>query len=364
MKKVKDDIQLTKDEQDLFEKPIYPSEDPQNSSAEAKEKKKKKKRTKTVGLTIIIILCVILAGCLGILYYHYDTSLSGVENLKAAEEEQYNTYISTIEGTALPDGWDQADLDALKEEAKKAYDTTLLTTISNAENGDEEAKATLVGVTEPSVQTETEKFTTLFSNLSAYPAELVKMAINDEGLLDFVLAYPDNSGSTGTTEALSESLETIPDLKTYDSRWCYTTYADGIFAETGSAPTAIAEVFSYVAEDPSITPLVVAQWAEIYGYDTEPIRETDDSIFGGAALTWGVNMTPVSAYPATISSSIDSGGNVILALDQNGTTKFVVVTGKDDNGNWIIQNPSSSSAAYTVDPQSIKDTIVKAYSFW
>jgi hypothetical protein len=343
-------------EKDLF--------DPSFRDNPSSRKKKRSGARKTL-LWIVGILAVVLAVCLGVLYYAMNRSNAKAGEIYTLETEQYSSYQNEISSLTLPEGWDQSVFEQLKSQALAAYDSSVLDLIAQAEQGDENANVKLAAMDSASAQPLADQYKAFLTNGSQYPASLAALVANDPSLLDFALSYSANAESTGNDVDLEVTdFSVIPDLKTFDANWGYVAYGNGIMADSGSAPTAIAAVFSYIMEDPAITPLRVAQWAAQYGYDLQPVMENDNSIFGAAALTWGINMTPISPYAATINNSLAYGGNVILDIGTEDNPQYVVVQAVDDDGNWIIANPSKNSGTYSVDPESIADQIVAAYSFW
>ena len=210
-----------------------------------------------------------------------------------------------------------------------------------------------------------ESWKALLSGQQNIPAEVMALlGKGDPAYVSFVVDYPTRSQEAIVEAPLSVSLDTIPDLKTYDPLWGYMPYANSVFADKGSAPTAISEVFSYLLKDPNLTPVAIGNWAKEYGYDLNPISESGDSIFSGAALTWGVNLNPISPYQTLISDALTYGQPVILALGPNEAPSFVVLTGLDENGNWIVQNPASSQAPSAVNPDDMINQVIAAYAFY
>lgn len=340
---------------DLFEEESL-SEDYRRRHPKAPKKKKK-------GIIVIGVLCVILACCLGVLYFHFHQTESKNDELKIAEQEQLQNYTTLINSASAPEGWDPAVFEQLKAQALNAYDQSVVQLFERADAGDEAAKDQVRLIETVSVQPAADKYRTLFSSLASYPAYAANILVNDPSMIDFVLDLPNHADGSAQDADLTESLDTVPDLKTADARWAYVPYGSGVIASDGSAPTAIAEVFSYLAKNPAITPYRVAEWARQYGYDVTPESE-NDSIFGGAALTWGVPMIPLMPYQQPIEDSLNYGNLIIYSTGEGAARKYYVITGRDENGNWMVQDPSSSAPATAIAPESIKDLIQSAYAFY
>lgn len=354
-----------KDERDLFAKDWdqHIGTNARSSQRQPLSRTRKHKRKNIVVPSLLLALA--LAGSsLGASWYLGTHGNSGhLNSLKMAEQKQYDEYTAWLNGLSKPSEWDEATFEAIKAAALNAYDKTQLEKIDLAISGDKEAEKSLEETSGASDQSTLQAYKDLLENASQYPQNLVQAAVSDPGLLQFVLAYPQHANSQGSEVTLGD-VTTMPDLKTFDPNWGYMSYGDGIFALTGSAPTAISDVFSYILEDPTLTPYTIGKWAEQYEYDKTPIRETDDSIFGGAALTWGVSMNPVPAYKTQISTYVSQGYPMIIALGSIEQPKFYVLDGVDENGNWKAFDPSSSNSPVSMNPDETADQIVKAYAFW
>lgn len=283
--------------------------------------------------------------------------------LQDAEQKQYDEYVAWLDGLTKPASWDDTTFQAVKAAALQAYDRTQLDLIQKALDGDEEARQQIENQSEVSAQPALEAYKTLLENPDQYPAQLIQAAIssNDAGLMKFLLDYP--TLKADSTVALG-SVATLPDLKTFDPNWGGMSYGDSIFALTGSAAAAISDVFSYLLQDPTLTPYVVGEWAKQYEYDYTPIRPTDDSIFAGAALTWGVSMNPVPAYKTQISGYLEEGYPMIIAMGTEENPTFYVLTNLDENGNWVAYDPAHTASPITLNADEIADSILRAYAFW
>lgn len=345
------------------ERDLFGDDWKETSSAHAAAQPQKRKRH--ILPALIFSLALILCSLLGVLFMATRDGTSELKSLKTLEQEQYDAYDQFINAASKPEGWDDQVFARFKQEALAAYDRTQLETIDAALAGDETAKAKLKSVKEASAQTRLEPFRQLFANPQNYPVEVIALAASDPGQIDFVLAYPQHVNDSGKEENLSVDLSVLPDLKTTDPNWGYVTYGNGLMAQTGSAPAAIADVFSYLLKDPSITPLRLAREAMETSYAADPIPEgMDGSIFGNAALMYGVSMTPIPAYRTQIDEALDVGDIVVVATGSRENPQFLVIGSKDANGNWVVTNPASSQGPESVNPDSLKDSLISAYTFW
>lgn len=322
------------------------------------------RRRRNIVVPAIVLTLALVGGSLGAAWFlNSQGGSSSLKSLKVAEQKQYDDYAAWLDGLAKPADWSEETFNAVKTAALNAYDRTQLDQIEKALDGDDAAKAALEGKSEVSEQTVLSEYKNLLENAGQYPEQLVAAAVKDPGLLHFVLEYPKYANSQGQDVTLVSVAE-MPDLKTFDPNWGYMNYGSSIFALTGGAPTAISDIFSYLRDDPTITPYAVGKWAEQFDYDKTPIRDTDDSIFGGAALTWGVSMNPVPTYKTQITSYLEQGYPMIIAVGTLENPQFYVLNGVDEKGDWKAYNPVSSDSPTTLDPDQTADQLVKAYAFW
>lgn len=315
--------------------------------------------------SIVFVLALILTSLLGVVYLAYKDGSPHLLKLQEAEQSQLDDYTAFLNSVPRPESWDETLFASLKQQALDAYDRTQLDTIHAAIDGDRAARETLETVETASAQPNLDAYKRLFENPGAVPAEIAAFAAGDPGFASVVLEYPDHAGQPAADVDLDVDLNTLPDLKTWNPAWGYTPYAGSLFMIKGGAPTAIAEVFSYLLKDPAITPLRVGQLAAQTGYEADPIPEgVDGSLFSEAALTYGVFMNPTPAYKTHITEAVDLKDIVIAATGDRANPRFLVIYGNDENGNWVVNDPTSAGGPQSIDPDTIKDSLIAAYAFW
>lgn len=312
-----------------------------------------------------LIVAIALGGAsFGAAYWmDHKESSNPIVQLQKAEEKQYNDYVNWVNNLEKPADWDDETFEALKTAALNAYSTADLDELNKAVEGDAEAAAKFEGQTEAKVQEAIKQYEDLFNNAASYPANIVALA-KDPGMVAFVLEYPNHVNDPGTDVTLGDVTQQMPDLKTFDPAWGYVPYRDSIMAISGGAPTVIADVFSYCLDDPTITPLAIARWAKEAGYEFNEVSEADDSIFSGAALTYGVPMIPLALYKTQITDHVSQGYPTIIVTGSYEAPKYYALNGVDANGQWIAYDPTTSASPITLDPDATIDSVIKAYSFW
>lgn len=330
-------------------------------------KAKKKKSGVWKAIAVVCVLLVIALGALFFVLYYRNNLIKDVQAREEAKQEEYTALITDV---SLPAGWDDATLQALQSQALAAYDTSFLSTIDLALDGNNDAIEEVLDKKESSQPEAVSEYTTLFSDLDAYPVSLAKLVVSDSSTLPMVLSYTSSDASSSDTVSTNENGEEIltadlsagiPSLKTFDTAWAFKTYGDGLMATDGSAPTTIAMIFSYMLQDNTFTPWAVAEWAAQYGYDVTPVSD-NDSIFSAAAWSFGINMTPLVANTTYINTSMASGGTVVAQVGTEDNNHFIVILNQNDDGTWTIMDPTNTAETETVNPDDL--TLIDAWSFW
>lgn len=331
---------------------------------------KKVKRNRRILFTVLIVAIVLCAGAIGYLWYTSQSRSSQYEKELNTLKQEYSDYTTMVENTALPAGWSEATLSSLKEKALAAYDTSEIEIYQKAVDGDSEAEKSIQDGKVSTTQPETvQAYATILENLDQYPENLAQLAAKDDRLLTFVIDYPkhkDANISETDLPVLEGDMTLMSSLKAADPRWGYLPFGDGLFAQNGSAETALSMVFSHLLNDPEFSPAYFAMWAKEYGYEDQPVKE-EDSIFSGAAYMYGVNYTPLPGYATYINDSLNQGSTVIAevkAADGSDKTDFIVIPIFDENGNWVVYDPLSSELKESVAPDSLGDRLVNVYAFW
>lgn len=325
---------------------------------------RKTRKRKSRVWTWIGIVCLLLLIALGVLFFVLYQRNGEIKDIQAKELAKQQEYTALITDTAAPEGWDEATMSALQEQALAAYDSSFLTTIDSALDGQEDAITEVLDKKSSTQPDSVAEYTTLFNNLSSYPVSLGKLLVKDPDSMDLILSYSGSSTSTDGNAALSQDLkEGIPNLKTFDPAWGFVEYGNGLMATDGSAPTAVSMVFSHIFNDPEMTPLYFADFAKEYGYDQQPVKN-DSSLFSAAAWTYGVNLTPLNGTPTSITDSLQNGGTVIMQYGTKDDNHFVVIDALNEDGTWNVLDPTVSEETITLNPEDTRDQIVSAYSYW
>lgn len=182
--------------------------------------------------------------------------------------------------------------------------------------------------------------------------------ITDERLIDLAIAEPDaipfvagSLSADGTSQAYDESLPSgeIPLLYTYDTRWGYIDYADGILGVTGSGPTALSMAAMGLTGKNTYDPASVAASITSSNLATGTTG-MDDSYVSGHASDVGLTATGVEASSDGIYNPISEGQPVIIKLKSDSgvgsaTAHWALVIGVNPDNSVTVYDPTSSYAS-------------------
>ena len=177
-----------------------------------------------------------------------------------------------------------------------------------------------------------------------YPPALLDLLAGNSETIEFVGGYPDHHADA-PAETLSEPLDTVPLLLQWDKRWGYRAYGSSMVAVSGCAPTSLAMAAAYLTGDSTVTPYRVARYAADNGYYVAG-QGTSWSLLSEGAGAFGVRCTQLSLDKGQIDAALDAGQPVICSmLPGDFTTEghFIVLSGRADNGEYIVRDPNSVS---------------------
>lgn len=188
-------------------------------------------------------------------------------------------------------------------------------------------------------------------------ADIAKNAdkITDERLIDLAIAEPEAvefvAGSVkadGSTQPYDSAVPQgeYPKLYTFDPRWGYATYADGIIGSTGSGPVALSIASMGLSGKTTYDPATIAQ-AVTSAKLASGTTGMDDSFLTNHASEAGLAATSVEA----------SSDGIYIPLAEDGVP--VVIKLKSDSGigsnnaHWAVVISLNSDNSVTVyDPTS------------
>lgn len=176
-----------------------------------------------------------------------------------------------------------------------------------------------------------------------YPETIMKMLETNIDMLDYVANYPEKVGKVYSDTIGEIKKGEIPLLLQYDERWGYGKYGDDVIAVEGCAPTSLAMVLSYLKNDPTITPYVVANYAYQNGYYVSGIG-SNWSLMSEGSKHFGITGREVPLVKNTIFKYLESGKPMIASMGPGDFTRsghFIVLTGVEDE-KIKVNDPNST----------------------
>ena len=226
--------------------------------------------------------------------------------------------------------------------------------ISNLNLEDPNVRSLLDLYYEAEDTSEKEKFASILNNINETPSELLELAIKNNETLDFVANYPFYKGHKKISIEDDHTPGEIPLFLQWDERWGYHEYADEFMAINGCAPTSLAMVIVGLTGDTSITPKVVADYSYNNGFYVEGVGTSWNLMIEGASY-FGIEGKYLYLNESSLLTSLKNGNPVIASVKPGIFTTIghiLVVTGLDENGKLIINDPNSrenSSKTWDVD---------------
>ena len=112
---------------------------------------------------------------------------------------------------------------------------------------------------------------------------------------------------------------------------------------TGSAPTALSMVAVYVLHNMSMTPVHIAEFSIGSNCESRP-----EKLLSDGARSLGMTVTEVPRNNNRLSQAVkEKGSAVICMMKSQEFSSFIVVKGVDEDGNFLIIDPSNKKRSET-----------------
>ena len=160
--------------------------------------------------------------------------------------------------------------------------------------------------------------------------------------IDYTLEYENLNKYLTPADSLSESLDEVPALLQWDTRWGFVPYGDMRISFNACAPTSLSMVFSYLNQDPTITPAALAALSEdqntyVYGVGTS------HALLEIAAQKYGIQVSGFPVSSDNLAQALHEGKICVLSVRPGDFTQvghFIVVYGIEGN-QLLIRDPNS-----------------------
>ena len=170
-----------------------------------------------------------------------------------------------------------------------------------------------------------------------------KLYANNKDTKEYILGYL--NGQQGTPFEYGETVELkrkYPYYVQWDRRWAYDALGGTNVAIGGCGPTVVAMALSGMLKDETITPKQISEIENANGYFTS--LGTKWSFFDFIADKYNLKSIKLLLSKASIDEVIDRGNPVITSVHPGKFTTvghIILIVGKDNSGNYIINDPNS-----------------------
>ena len=176
-----------------------------------------------------------------------------------------------------------------------------------------------------------------------YPESLIALVERNPEAKDFVLDYPKYKGLEEIDISKEVTKGEIPHFLQWDDRWGYETYGSDFLAVTGCGPTSLSMVVCGLTGDTKWNPYEVAKMAEDNGYYVDGSGSSWELMSSGAEKL-GLTVSSVIFDAEHIRATLEAGQPIICVMGPGDFTDaghFLVLTGVDQEGDIILQDPNS-----------------------
>ncbi len=176
-----------------------------------------------------------------------------------------------------------------------------------------------------------------------YPEELLEMLAKYPETVNFVSSYLYEKDSPAAETIGTVKPDEIPLLLQWDKRWGYARYGDFMIATTGCGPTCIAMVAAGLTQDASITPKVVADYAEEHGYYEYGVG-SKWTLMSEGTEEFGIKATAIALSETDIYDNLEAGHPIICSVGAGDFTTegHFIVLARAEEGKIRVNDPNSS----------------------
>lgn len=213
--------------------------------------------------------------------------------------------------------------------------------------------------------TEDERMQTILDHQEEYPRELLEMLTRNGDMLDFVLDYPEKKGNVYADTVGDVDKGTIPLLLQWDERWGYGQYGDGILAVCGCGPTALSMVAAGLTGDDTITPYVVARYADENGYYVSG-SGSKWSLISEGCRKFGIVAEELSLSKTVVYDALEAGSPIICSMrpgDFTTSGHFIVLIGVENGKIKVNDSNSRERSERLWDYQTLENQIDNLWAF-
>lgn len=199
------------------------------------------------------------------------------------------------------------------------------------------------------------------------PEEIIELLDKNPETVDFVAKYGELK-DVPPAETVGELPEdgSLPYLLQWDARWGYQPYNNCVIAASGCGPTCLSMVITGLTGDPTVTPYVLAKYAEEMGY-TISEGGTYAAFMRDPVEAWGITATESLESESFVQDETAKGKPVACNLEPGkyftDVGHFIIITGYEDGVITILDPFSIENTEKEWNYSDIKEQIAGLYSY-
>lgn len=188
------------------------------------------------------------------------------------------------------------------------------------------------------------RYAQILDKRNELPDDMLQAVCRNEEIVDFAVGYLTVEKTTYGELDEDDLTGGIPLLLQWDSRWGYAPYGDNVIGLSGCGPTCLSMAAVYLTGNLKYSPDYIADYAAKNGY-YEQRTGTSWSLFTKGCREFDIQSREIPLSEKALKNSLDEGKPVICSLREGDFTAvghFIVITGYDDSGKFIINDPNST----------------------
>lgn len=199
------------------------------------------------------------------------------------------------------------------------------------------------------------------------PDAIIELLDKNTETVDFVEQYGElkDEPPADTVGELPED-GSLPHLLQWDTRWGYQPYGESFIAASGCGPTCLSMVITGLTGDTTVTPYMVAGYAEEMGYMIEE-GGTYAGFMWEPVEKWGLTATESLESESFLRDEIAEGKPVVCNLEPGeyftDVGHFIIITGYEDGVITVLDPFSIENTEKEWNYSDIKEQIAGLYSY-
>lgn len=193
----------------------------------------------------------------------------------------------------------------------------------------------------------------VLNNLKFYTDEQISDFLSDPSRLPYLAHLPSQGDWQTPPSTVASSLEAIPYVYQWDPSWAYLSYRNSTLAKEGSLPCSLSMAISWLVQDNTITPSVLAQLldAPLSNEEYTQLGHPDDEArIQDIFKKYSINAAPFEVNSELLQQNLDQGKLILASqIDSSGSHWVLIVKTADSIRVLDPNSKSNSKIDYTLE---------------